>query len=107
MYLLEVTRPYDSRPDFAARSDRLKVLRYQPVVDRFEEVGRGWKALVIPLTVGIRGSLDQGAWSDHLASLDIAPREVPRVLHAAVRIALTALDTVFDARQSMLQAAGR
>jgi hypothetical protein len=32
---------------------------------------------------------------------------VPRVLHAAVRIALTALDTVFDARQSMLQAAGR
>ncbi|NBO64558.1 MAG: hypothetical protein EBU88_06900 [Acidobacteria bacterium] len=107
MYLLEVTRPYDSRPDFAARSDRLKVLRYQPVIDRFEEVGRGWKALVIPLTVGIRGSLDQGAWSDHLASLDIAPREVPRVLHAAVRIALAALDTVYDARQSKLQEAAR
>jgi hypothetical protein len=52
-YLLEVTHTYDSRPDFASRSDRLKILRYQP--DRFHEVARrsGWTAVVIPLTIGI------------------------------------------------------
>lgn len=107
MYLLEVTRPYDSRPDFASRSDRLKILRYQPVVDRFHEVARrsGWTAAVIPLTIGIRGSVDEAAWSGHLASLDIAPREAPRVLQAVVKVALAALDTVYDARQSKLREA--
>ncbi len=64
------------------------------MIDRFEELGRGWKALVIPLTVGTRGSLDQDAGSDHLASLDIAPREIPRVLHAAMRITLDAIQSV-------------
>jgi hypothetical protein len=77
------------------------------VVDRFHVVtrGSGWKAAVIPLTIGIRGSLDEGEWSCHLASLDIAPQEVPRVLHAVVKVALAALDTVYDARQSLLQEA--
>ncbi len=70
MYL-EVTRPYDFRRDFAARSDRLKILRSQPMVDRFHAVprGSGWSAVVIPLTIRIRGSVDEAAWPGHLASL--------------------------------------
>jgi hypothetical protein len=54
MHLLEVARPYDSRPDFAARSDCLKILRYQPVANcfHFHEVARrsGWTDVVIPPT---------------------------------------------------------
>ncbi len=74
------------------------------MVDRFHEVARhsGWTAVVIRLTIGIRGSVDEAAWSGHLASLDIAPWEVPRVLQAVVKVALAALDTVSDSRQSKL-----
>ncbi len=90
-------------PDFAARLDRLKALPYQPVIDHFEDVCHDWSAVVIPLTVGIQEFLNQGAWSDYLVSLDTAPREVPRVSHAVVKVALAALDTVYDQCQSKLQ----
>jgi hypothetical protein len=103
MYLLEVTRPFDSRLDFAERTDQRKIARYQSIVDRFEMVGQGWKAKIIPLTVGIRGSYDERAWDEHLACLDIVPTERSRIMRKLVCTTLTALDVVFEARKSILQ----
>ena len=105
LYLLEVTRPYDSKVGFADRSDRLKLSRYQVVIDRFKEVAPHWQAVVVPFTIGIRGSLDESAWSQHLESLDVAREAMPRVLLSVVSATLHALDVVFDARTSVLRVA--
>jgi hypothetical protein len=104
MFLLEMTRPYDQSGEFAARSDELKLERYRPVVDMFNEVGQewGWTAAVIPLTIGIRGSVNEREWAEHLARLDIASRDVPHVLQTVVDSALEALDLVYQARRSAL-----
>ena len=69
LFLLDVTRPYDARLDFALTADETKIVRYQPVVDRFNEVGRGasgWTARVLPFPVGIRGTLDERAWTEQI-----------------------------------------
>ena len=103
LYLLEVTRPYDSRVGFADRSDSLKLSRYQVVIDRFKEVAPHWKAVVVPFTIGIRGSFDESAWSQHLEALDVAREAMPRVLLSVVSATLHALDIVYDARNSVLR----
>ena len=107
MFLLEVTRAYDAYVDYSARADRKKTSKYQPVVDRFNLVGRasGWTASVLPFTVGLRGSVDCSVWAAQLRSLDISPEEVPLVLRAVVGAALAALDVVYEARSSILKEA--
>ena len=107
LFLLEVTRAYDAYVGFGDRADRNKTCKYQPVVDRFNEVGHasGWSASVLPFTVGLRGSVDESAWAARLHSLDIRPVEVPLVLRAVVGAALAALDVVYDARSSILKEA--
>ena len=104
VFFLEITRPYDQSAEFAARQNELKLERYRPVVEIFNEVGQewGWTAAVIPLTIGIRGSVDELEWAEHLARLDIASRDVPHVLHTVVDSALDALDLVYQARRSAL-----
>ena len=103
LYLLEMTRPYDSRPDFAERSDALKMARYQAFVDRFKLAAPEWQTFIVPLTIGVRGSFDERVWTQRLASLDIAPTDIPRVLDRLVAVTLSALDTVYDARNSALR----
>ena len=101
---MELTRTYDSRADFAAQWDRSKIDRYQPIVDRFNAVGQrsGWEAVVLPFTVGIRGSLQESAWSVRLSSLGLPESEIPLVLRAVIEAALASLDTVFGVRSSLV-----
>lgn len=105
MYLLEVTRAYDSRANFAERSDSFKTTRYQAVVDRFKAVAPLWHAVVIPFTVGVRGSFDEHTWAQHLATLEIPRGAIPRLMERIVDATLSALNTVFDARSSALREA--
>ena len=105
LFLLDITRPYDARLDFALTADEAKIARYQPVVDRFNEGNRasGWTARVLPFPVGIRGTLDERAWAERLDSLGVGQRDIPQVLRAIVGAALEALDVVYDARSSILR----
>ena len=103
MYLLELTRPYDSKLDFAKRSDASKTSRYQAIVDRFHSVAPLWQAVVVPFTIGVRGSFDEHDWAHRLDALDIAREDMPRVLHCIVLATLSALDLVYDARLSILR----
>ena len=105
LFLLDVTRPYDARGDFARTADDAKIAHYQPVVDRFNEVGRAsrWTAQVLPFPVGIRGSLDEHAWTDRLERLGVRRGDIPQVLREIVGTALEALDVVYDARSSILR----
>ena len=103
MYFLEVTRPYDSKADFAERSDSMKVSRYQAVIDRFKAMAPLWQAVVVPFTIGVRGSFVESAWTQHLVSLDLDRADLPRLFERVVTTALYALDTVYDARNSILR----
>lgn len=103
LFLLEVTRPYDSKLDFSERADLTKLARYQAVVDRFKAVAPHWHAETIPFTIGIRGTFDEGAWSRRLADLDISQDSIPRLLNRVVDVALSALDVVYEARSSALR----
>ena len=82
LFLLDVTRPNDARGDFAHTADLANMARYQPVVDRFNELGHasGWSARILPLPVGIRGTLDEETWTERLDSLGVRRGEIPQVL---------------------------
>ena len=69
MYLLEVTRCYDSHVRFASRPDLTqKMAMYQAVANLFMFVARQWQVSVIPFTIGIRGSIDGKKWTHRLAA---------------------------------------
>ncbi len=76
------------------------------MVDRFHEVDwrSDWTAVAILLTIGIRGSLDETAWSGHLARLadkadyeiyDAAAAEINIAVFVKVKAAAAAIHTVF------------
>jgi len=104
MFLLEVTRPYDSRSDFASRPHLAeKLSKYQAVAQRFMAVAQNWQVSVIPFTVGVRGSIDVIAWKEHLDALGVAPAAIPRLIRNVMSSALSALDTIYDARSYALR----
>lgn len=104
MYLLEVTRCYDSRVRFASRPDLTqKMAKYQAVANLFMSVARQWQVTVIPFTIGIRGSIDVNKWTHHLATLGVVHSDIPRVLDTVMASALSALDLVYDARSHALR----
>ena len=106
LYLLEVTRPYDSRADFANRPAlRDKLAKYQVVADLLRKVAPRWSVHVLPFTIGVRGTLDVKLWSEHLTTLGLAPSEIPRVLQKVVTTTLSVLDVVYDARTYALRTA--
>ena len=87
MYVLEVTRPYDSKADFALftkRSGSMKVSRYRAVIDRFEAMAPRLQAVVVPFAIGVRGSFDESAWTQQLVNLDLAQAGLPRLFERVV-----------------------
>ena len=103
LYLLEVTRPYDSRLDLSKRADHLKLTRYQAVVDRFNAIAPRWQIQIVSFTMGVRGTFDEDMWARRLAELDIAQADIPRSIDKVVAGTLSALDIVYDARSSALR----
>jgi hypothetical protein len=61
--LLELTRANDWRQDWASTTDAFKVHWYARLQTRMQSLlPQGWVVDTVPLTVGIRGSLDEPAW---------------------------------------------
>ena len=104
LYLLAVTRPYDSHLDFGDRPVlRDKLAKYQVVADLLRKVAPRWSVQVLPLTIGVRGTLDVKLLSEHLTTLGLAPSEIPRVLRKVITTTLSVLDVVYDARTYALR----
>jgi len=103
LYLLKVTRPYDSRLDFSKRTDHLKMTWYRAVVDRFNAIAPRWQVQIVPFTMDIRGTFDEDVWTRRLAELDIAQADIPRLIDKVVAVKLSALDIVYDARCTALR----
>lgn len=103
VFVLEFTRPDDSRDDFITRTEERKNERYRSFVNALtswlncrptsEEEG-DWKVEQINFTTGVRGSIDEVAFSKNLAKLLVPAIKVKAIRERQARRALATLDTV-------------
>jgi hypothetical protein len=102
-YVLEFTRAYD--PDLRALQevDAAKSSRYTRLCTWLRQKLRGWSGEVVPLTVGIRGTMDQVAWQERLSKIGVPQEKRQALLLAVLKATLAGLDTMFLARNSQLQ----
>ena len=70
--ILEFTRGYDWRPDWHTDSDQYKTERYLRLRDKLLRwLGDGWSVEIVTLTLGVRGSYEEGSWTSHLAKFGL------------------------------------
>ena len=103
VFVLEFTRPDDSRDDFITRTEERKNERYRSFVNALtswlnrrltsEEEG-AWKVEQINFTTGVRGSINEVAFSKNLAKLLVPTNKVKAIRERQARKALATLDTV-------------
>ena len=97
-HILEFTRPYDSRRKSLALTNIYKLLKYQPLQSKLRRLlPPAWTTSIAALSVGVRGSVDEPAWT---AALDIL--RIPRRHHES--IIRTAIEASFDALLDMVEA---
>ena len=91
MLLLELTRAHDWKQDWADTTDAFKTRRYRRLQEQMEALlPAGWVVQVVPLTIGIRGSLHVPTWSRILVRRD-------RVLEDSFLGSCVSFDRVFSA----------
>ena len=103
VFILEFTRPDDSWDDFITRTEERKNERYGSFVNALtswlnrkptsEEKG-SWRVEQINFTTGVRGSIDEVAFSKNLTKLLVPASKVKAIRVRQVRKALATLDTV-------------
>ena len=104
MFLLELTRAHDVRPDWAQKVDALKCRRYQRLQEEMQQQLTGWAVETVPLTVGIRGSIQVSTWIQTLDRLGIrATADQQRFLHGLTRQVLEELDRMYGVRSEALR----
>jgi hypothetical protein len=107
--LLELTRANDWRQDWASTTDAFKVHRYARLQTRMQTLlPQGWVVDTVPLTVGIRGSLDEPAWDRTLDRFGSSIAQAARVefFEDLALTALEELDRLYGVRSEALRSAG-
>jgi ribonuclease HI len=102
-YILEFTRANDPDLEHLARADTLKRDRYTPLKQHYQDRLPGWRGEVLPVTIGIRGTLPEAKWRSTLSKLGVPLEHHDKIAKAAIQTTLTGLETVFQARIACLQ----
>ena len=102
LFIMEFTRPNDKELDFSVSTDRAKYDRYLPLKDCMARLLPGWEVDVLPFTVGIRGTIDEAAWTARLGRLGLQGRAAEQVMLKLVKLALTELTAIYNCRQAAL-----
>jgi hypothetical protein len=102
LYILEFTRPNDSRPDWDGATDAYKKARYQPIRDRIRVSLPTWRVEILTFTMGIRGSFNESVWNHNFALLGIYGPDVGKLMHELVSLCLDELADIYKARQASL-----
>jgi hypothetical protein len=102
LFLMEFTRPNDKEIDFSQSTDRMKYERYLPLMEWMTRLLPGWEVDILPFTVGIRGTIDELAWTERLGRLGLQGRATERVMLTLVKQALTELTAIYSCRQAAL-----
>ena len=101
--ILEFTRAYDARPDWHTETDRYKTDRYAPLRDKLRSclahTGSGrWSVDIVPLTLGVRGSFDEGRWALNLAKFGLSQGHTASLMTDLVTLCLSELNELLAAR---------
>jgi len=102
LFIMEFTRPNDKEIDFSQSTDRMKYERYLPLMEWMTRLLPGWEVDILPFTVGIRGTIDELAWTERLGRLGLQGRATERVMLTLVKQALTELTAIYSCRQAAL-----
>jgi len=103
VFILEFTRSDDSWDDFITKTEERKNERYRSSVSalsrwlnsRLTSKDNGtWRVEQINFTTGVRGSIDEVAFSKNLAKLLVPANKVKTIRERQARRALATLDTV-------------
>lgn len=100
IYILEFTRPNDSRPDWDAITGDYKRGRYQPVRDCIHRSLPTWTVEILCFTMGIRGSYNEQEWSRNLGLFAIQGPVKERLMRDLVRTCLAELTDIYHTRFS-------
>jgi len=103
--ILELTRAHDWQEDWHTITDRNKTLRYTRLQELIRaSLPQGWIVEIITLTLGIRGSFDEGRWAQILDRFGITKADNQRRFMGAVtRQVLDELDRLYGVRSEALR----
>jgi hypothetical protein len=102
LFIMEFTRPNDKDSGFSLSTDRMKSERYLPLRERFSQLLSGWEVDVLPFTVGIRGTIDEVAWTARLSRLGVQGTAAERLMLVVVKKALSELIAIYNCRAAAL-----
>ncbi len=90
--ILEYSRPSDTRPEALHEAAHRKTDKYQVLLAALHHyIERGWTVTLLPLPVGVRGSLLLQHWVPALETLEIPKNKIQRVLQQAAAASVKAL----------------
>ena len=103
--ILELTRAHDWQEDWHTITDRNKTLRYTRLQELMRaSLPQGWIVEIITLTLGIRGSFDEGRWAQILDRFGITKADNQRRFMGGVtRQVLDELDRLYGVRSEALR----
>jgi hypothetical protein len=99
-HIIEFTRAYD--PDLQTLRDmeERKIQRYKGLCERLRQRLPDWTGEVVPLTVGIRGTMHSSKWERRLRQLGINGDHHEDIMQEVLKATLHGLDRMFLARNS-------
>jgi hypothetical protein len=107
-YILEFTRPSDSRIDWHTTNDLHKRERYTPLMTKMRtHLTQEWTVEILCFTLGVRGSYQEDQWTRNLTALGYPADDIPLLMTDLVLSALTQLNEVYKCRSSALQSHAR
>ena len=103
--ILELTRAHDWQEEWYSITDSNKTLRYARLQEMMMRLlPQGWTVEIIPLTLGIRGSFNEGSWAQVLDKFDITLVDSRRrFMQAVIRQVLEELDRMYGVRSEALR----
>ena len=103
--ILELTRAHDWQEDWHSITDSNKTLRYARLQEMMMSLlPQGWTVEILPLTLGIRGSFNEGSWAQILDRFDITLADSRRrFMQAVTRQVLEELDRMYGVRSEALR----
>ena len=104
-FVLEFTRAYDKYEHYHAQADLYKEVKYTRLCNFVSErLGPPWKGKVLPLTVGVRGSVNRLQWIRTLSQLGLQKKDIEPIIRDTARAAVEQCQTLYKARAAALKA---
>jgi hypothetical protein len=104
LVILEFTRAYDSRAEWAEVTDEGKRRKYRSLQNKLKSnLPEQWQVETIAFSVGVRGSVDEVRWLQDLSRFGLRGKDATNLLGTLVVQALIECDEILATRQAALE----